>query len=86
MLILTWLIVGAVIGILAAHKRRFSTWAGLFGGLLLGPFAVLIFLVSSVTSERRCPHCAENVRREAIVCKHCHRDIVATFTKTALSL
>lgn len=28
-------------------------------------------------NTRKCPHCAESIQREAKICKHCHRDVVA---------
>jgi hypothetical protein len=52
-------------------------------GAFLVPLAALVFLLSSNTSEavavekgehgafRKCPFCAEPIRREAVKCKHC---------------
>ena len=60
---------------LAAQKRGVST----VGGLVLGPFTFLRFFVSGIVSAneqlRKCLFCAEWIRREATVCKHCHRDV-----------
>lgn len=72
---IAWAILGAIVtpGIYARHERSvvlgfvLGVVAGAAGGiLLLGP---LWWLVSR--SKKRCPHCAENIRREAMVCKHC---------------
>lgn len=64
------------IGMAAAHYRNFSLVWGFVGGLLLGPLSFLMFFVSGVTRrERVCPYCAERIRSEAKVCRHCGRDV-----------
>ena len=76
--LLFWPLLGALIGAAAAQKKGFSTAAGAAGGALLGPFAFLIFFVSGVSpgeQQKKCPFCAEWVKAEAKVCKHCHRDL-----------
>lgn len=48
--------------------------------LSLGPLAFLLFAVSGVSrgeKNKKCPHCAEWIKAEAKVCKHCGRDVVA---------
>jgi hypothetical protein len=77
--LLFWPLLGAAIGYGAAQKRGFSTVSGLLGGILLGPFAFLMFFVSGIVSAdeqlRKCPFCAEWIRPEATVCKHCHKEV-----------
>ncbi|TAM56779.1 MAG: hypothetical protein EPN53_00955 [Acidobacteria bacterium] len=74
-----WALLGALIGAAAAQRKGFSTLGGVIGGALLGPFAVLLFLVDGIVSKSekrvKCPHCAEWIRPEAKVCPHCQRDI-----------
>lgn len=74
-----WTGLGALIGIAAAQRRGFNMLGAVIGGALLGPFAFLLFLVSGVTrsdmQRRKCPHCAEWIKGEAMVCKHCGRDV-----------
>lgn len=80
MLLLSWLLLGTLLGIAAAQKRGFSVVAGGLGGLLLGPLAFLMFWVSGVTrgdDSRRCPHCAEFVKVQATICKHCRQLLTA---------
>lgn len=76
-----WGLLGAAIGYAAAQKRGFSTVGGVIGGILLGPLAFLLFAVSGIASAsergKKCPHCAEWVKAEAVACKHCGRDIIA---------
>lgn len=79
--LLLWPLLGILIGIYTAQKKGFSPVGGALGGLLLGPLAFLMLFVSGITrgdAQKKCPHCAEWVKPEAKVCKHCGRDIVAT--------
>jgi phosphotransferase system glucose/maltose/N-acetylglucosamine-specific IIC component len=64
-----WILFGALIGVSASQRRGFGTAAGVIGGMLLGPLAVLMYFV---TGDRiRCPHCAEWVNKKAVICIHC---------------
>ena len=77
-MLLFWLLLGALIGAYAAQCKGFSVIGGLLGGALLGPLAFLMFFVSGVSSgdqQRKCPFCAEWVKPEAKVCKHCHKEL-----------
>src|SRR5690349_8364341 len=78
-MLLFWPLVGALIGAYAAQKRGFSTAGGVIGGLLLGPLAFLLFFVSGIVSsseqQRKCPYCAEWIKPEATICKHCHKEV-----------
>ena len=78
-----WAVLGASIGISAAQRRGFNGAAGAVGGLLLGPLAFLLYFVSGVTrpnETRKCPFCAEWIKSEAQVCKHCHREVPPNVT------
>lgn len=78
-LLLLWGLLGAAIGVYAAQKKGFSTVGGAIGGWMLGPLAFLLFFVSGIVSsneqQRKCPFCAEWIRPEATVCKHCHKEV-----------
>ncbi|MEX2272575.1 MAG: DUF3862 domain-containing protein [Vicinamibacterales bacterium] len=78
-LLLLWGLLGAAIGVYAAQKKGFSTVGGAIGGWLLGPLAFLLFFVSGIVSskeqQRKCPFCAEWIRPEATVCRHCHKEV-----------
>lgn len=77
-MLLTWMLFGALIGYIASQTRGYSAVAGILGGAFLGPLSVLMFAVSGVTrhdARRKCPHCAEWIKPEASVCKHCGRDV-----------
>lgn len=75
-----WGLLGGAIGAAAAQRKGFSVAGGVVGGIILGPLAVLMFLVSGVSSSkeaRKCPYCAEWIKPEATVCKHCHKELAA---------
>ena len=79
MLLLAWALLGALIGVAAAQKRGFSVVGGVLGGLLLGPLAFLMYWVSGVSAadkNRKCPYCAEFVKAEATICKHCKQPLL----------
>jgi len=81
---IAWALFGALIGVAAAQRKGFSMVGGVIGGLLLGPLAFLMFFISGVSksdaNNKKCPHCAEWIKADAIVCKHCHRDVPAATT------
>ena len=79
-MLILWPIIGALIGALAAQKRDFSVVGGVIAGLILGPFAFLMFACKGILSSsesRACPFCAERVKPKAIVCPHCRKDLPA---------
>lgn len=80
-MVIAWALFGALIGAAAAQRKGFSMVGGVIGGLLLGPLAFLMFFISGVSGSdrnKKCPHCAEWIKVEATVCKHCHRAVAAT--------
>jgi hypothetical protein len=81
-LLIIWVIAALLAVVIAGTKGRSEAgWA--FLTLLLSPLVLLILLVlpkldpeaPSADTHVRCPDCAELVRREARVCKHCGRSL-----------
>jgi hypothetical protein len=58
-------------GIVANNKNRDPVKWGIIG-LLFGLFGfIAVIAVSTVKNEKKCPACAEHIKVEARVCKHC---------------
>lgn len=80
-LIFWWIAFGIICAMIASGKGL-SSGLWFFWGLLFGPFALILLLTKpSVAASplqngmKKCPFCAEDIKTEAIVCKHCKRDI-----------
>ena len=79
-LVLCWLFIGVVCAAIAMGKGRSGLgWFVL--GCIFGPLALLCAAVMSRESRqddralKTCPHCAEKVQLQAILCKHCHQPL-----------
>ena len=70
---IAWMLFGALIGISAAQRRGLGTATGIIGGLLLGPFAVLMYFASG--NNRKCPGCQKWVDKKAVICPYCRTDL-----------
>lgn len=85
MFAISWMILGALIGVAAAQRKGFSVAGGILGGLLLGPLAFLMYFVSGIdksdANRKKCRHCAEWVKGDATICKHCKSPLVAVSTR-----
>ncbi len=70
--VIGWLISILIGGLIGRVKQR--PLAGVIYALLLGPLGWLIVAVVP-GGGKKCPRCAETVKREAKVCKHCQADL-----------
>lgn len=85
-IVVLWFVCGVVAGIIASGKGR-SGCGWFILGLLLGPLALLGVAIASRDTRRdeqaglqsgklrRCPACAEVVKREATICRFCRTDL-----------
>ena len=80
-IVLVWVALSLAVGLLAVKRGRSGIGWGL-GALVFSPLLAVIFLMLSrnlseasdaphPNTHVKCPDCAELVRSEAKVCKHC---------------
>ena len=96
MLIVFWILCGFVTSLIFGNKGR-NAIGGFLLGALLGPFGILIALVSSKDESqlekqavqtglsRKCPECAEVVKAEARKCRFCGSDLTPTVASAVAS-
>ena len=88
--ILFWgALLGIIPAIIAKNKGRSAFGWWVFGALLFIVALPAILLASDLNKEkaieaaqkkqatmRKCPFCAELIKKEAVKCKHCHENVI----------
>ena len=85
--LLLWVAFGVACAVIALGRGR-NGFAWLLIGFITGIFGLVVLLAlpaikpkDSLQSEqhsnenRKCPLCAEDIKLEAVVCKHCGREV-----------
>jgi hypothetical protein len=70
-----WAGIGGIIGANINAKKGHSGLVGFLGGALLGPCLVWLFLLQRDNRLRKCPFCAEWIKKEASVCRFCNKEL-----------
>lgn len=87
-IVFVWFVFAIVVGS-AARSRNRSGFNWFLLSLFVSPLLTTVWLfilpkrsgltrneqIEQLRSLRQCPSCAETVKREAKICKHCHRDL-----------
>lgn len=94
--VILWIVFAVLVGLVASSKGR-SGFLFFFLALILSPIIGLIIalvvpknneMVESKAIEnggmRKCPSCAELVKSEAKICKHCQSDLPPIEIKTEI--
>ena len=86
-LVFSWIILAGLVAAIASSRGQ-SAGGYFVLSLVLSPLiaGIAVFAIKPTREEaersamrggdiKRCPHCAELVKREAVICKHCHQAI-----------
>lgn len=67
-LLFFWALFG-IAGYYIGQKKDINPFISIIAGIILGPFVFLMYFVSP--EGKKCPKCAESVKKDAAVCKYC---------------
>ena len=72
-----WIVFAILVGIFASMRRARNGFGWFLLAMLISPllaFLLCAALGPSPRSRRKCPACAEYIKREAARCKHCGQE------------
>jgi hypothetical protein len=78
-IILLWAVIGGIVGAMIGQKKGRTGEGGALGAIL-GPLGWLVVALGpdykAENETMKCPFCAELVKREAKICKHCGKELI----------
>jgi len=80
---LFWILGAIVVGVFAKNKRSRSGFGWFLLSLVISPVLGFLFAIASrdlrpaleQAMMRKCPSCAEYVKREAHICRYCQHEL-----------
>lgn len=70
---------GLIGGLIGRMKAR--SMDGFCLGLVLGPLGVIIALLLKDNTRKPCPFCKESIKKTAVLCPHCHQELITKSTQ-----
>jgi len=81
LILLLWLSTIFISGWLA-NKKGYSAFEGVLWSIFIGPFEIFVILcIWKDKGSKKCPQCAEMVKKEAKVCRFCGNKFSADLTE-----
>lgn len=70
---------GLIGGLIGRIKARVMD--GFCLGLVLGPIGLIIAFLLKDNTRKPCPYCKESIKKTAVLCPHCHQELIAKPTQ-----